>query len=121
MANQTSGLKGNPAAHRMSNPNNKNRRVRNSAKNDAHSKNAQNTKLIVDGHYNKAANNGNGKPIAAGIVSRNGLNNYVSNKRYAYTKKMNNGLGQREVRRIKNGTNKNHNMTQEQIDSLLLL
>lgn len=100
MAAQASGLKGNPAAKRMSNPNNKVRRQRNTAKNEQHKAKAHSfDNLLVPAHFNKKAQ----KPISEGIVSRNGLRNKIRNDEWRAIKEQNNGLGQREVRRILSG------------------
>ena len=94
MANANSA-KGNPASHRMSNPNNKLRRVRNSAKNN-----------------NKNKHDGN-----VGVSNQKNLN---KNNKMHDLKVENFGLGQREVRRILSGKNKSHNLTDDQIEMLVL-
>lgn len=118
MAN-TNSSKGNPASTRMSNPNNKKRRVNNKAANEAYEKNAE--RLHPDyraaSHYNAKA----GKKIAGGMVSRNGMANFYLNKFYHELKEENLGYGQRAVRRLKNGTTKNTTLTQDEIDQLRIV
>ncbi|GAK61792.1 hypothetical protein U27_02625 [Candidatus Vecturithrix granuli] len=95
MANANSA-KGNPASHRMSNPNNKLRRVRNSAKNS-----------------NKNKHDGN--------VGRSNQNNLNKNNKLHDLKVENFGLGQREVRRILTGKNTSHNLTDDQVRNMTLI
>lgn len=95
MAN-TNSAKGNPASHRMSNPNNRERRVKNSAKNA-------------------------GKNKHDGKIGKSNLSNYKKNEKLQMLKGKNYGLGQREVRRILSGKNTSTDLTADQIADLTLL
>lgn len=112
---KVSGLKGNPAATRMANPNNKKRRQNNSAKNEAFLRSSD--AVEIPGHKNKKAD----KQIHAGKVSRNDAANYMRDQKLQALKQQNFGFGQREVRRILNGKNQNHGLSNAQIAMLKLV
>lgn len=116
MANANSA-KGNPASHRMSNPNYKAKRVRNKNKNENHKSGEALVYGSVAGHLNKKT----GKFTSPGIVGRSNYENFKKNDKMHDLKVENFGLGQREVRRILTGKNTNHNLTAEQTERLILI